>query len=217
MKTIRLIAILTLAVCTTSVFAQKTKITTGNFAELKGQTEVNLTFDYSDLECVGGAPFSKKKKPEAEWLEEMREKKNNKEAGTGDDWVKRWNTAKRASFEPNFEVKMSEMWKGTTVKRGLDNAPYTMVIKVLYTDPGYSIGVSSSDAWVNAEISVKENTSGNTTSSLSMTNIKGASATKNIPGMPVDIGGMTFEKRLGESYEKMAKSLYKKVLKKAFK
>jgi hypothetical protein len=31
------------------------------------------------------------------------------------------------------------------------------------------------------------------------------------------VEGMTFEKRLGESFEKMGKSLYAKVLKKAFK
>ncbi|MFT4543711.1 MAG: hypothetical protein ACI9CU_002428 [Polaribacter sp.] len=42
-----------------------------------------------------------------------------------------------------------------------------------------------------------------------MTNIKGASATKSIPRMPVDIGGMTFKK--------MGGNLYHKVLKKAFK
>jgi hypothetical protein len=42
-----------------------------------------------------------------------------------------------------------------------------------------------------------------------MTNIKGASTTKSIPGMPVDIGGMT--------YEKMAKSLYRQLLMKGFK
>jgi hypothetical protein len=52
-----------------------------------------------------------------------------------------------------------------------------------------------------------------------MDQIKGASAAKSIPGMAVvaAIEGMTFEKRLGESFEKMAKSLYAKVLKKAFK
>ncbi len=52
-----------------------------------------------------------------------------------------------------------------------------------------------------------------------MDQIKGASAAKSIPGMAIvaAIDGMTFEKRLGESFEKMAKSFYAKVLKKAFK
>ena len=217
MKTIKLFAVAVLVAAAGNVLAQKTKITSGTFAELKGQKEVNVVFDYSDLECVGGAPFSKKKKPEAEWIAEMKNKKNEKEAGAGDDWEKRWQTAKTASFEPNFETKISQEWKGTMCKRGLDNAKYTLVIKVLYTDPGFSIGISSSDAWLNTEISVVETGSDKAISSLTMTGIKGASATKSIPGMPVDIGGMTFEKRLGESYEKMAKSLYRKVFKKAFK
>ena len=115
------------------------------------------------------------------------------------------------------ETKMSEEWKGTSVKRGLESAKYTWVINVLYTDPGFSIGVSSADAWLNVAIDVLETGTENVSSSLTMDRIKGASATKSIPGMPVDIGGMTFEKRLGESYEKMGKSFYRKVLKKAFK
>lgn len=200
-----------------SAFAQKTKITKGDFSELKDQKEVNVVFKYDNLECVGGAPFSKKPKPEADWIAEMKAKKNEKEAGKGDDWEKRWQAAKGGAFEPNFEVKMSEEWKGTTVKRGLESAKYTLVVNVLYTDPGFSIGISSSDAWLNVAIDVVETGSDNVSSSLTMDRIKGASATKSIPGMPVDVGGMTFEKRLGESYEKMAKSLYRKVLKKAFK
>lgn len=216
MKTIKLFASIALMAATTAAFAQKTKITKGDFTELKGQTEVNVKYDYSKLECVGGGPFSKKKKPEAEWLEEVKNKKNEKEAGTGDDFVKRWNAAKQGAFEPNFEVKMADAWKGTLVKRGLDNAKYTLLIHVLYTDPGYSIGVSSADAYLSVAIDVVD-ASGNVSSSLTMDMIKGASPTKNIPGMGFDVGGLTFEKRLGESYEKMAKSLYGKVLKKALK
>ena len=111
------------------------------------------------------------------------------------------------------------MWQGATVKRGLDNAKYTIRIKVTYMDPGYSMGVSASDAWLSAIIEVVETGSDNVSSSLTMDQIKGASAAKSIPGMAVvaAIEGMTFEKRLGESFEKMGKSLYAKVLKKAFK
>lgn len=218
MKTIKLLTTAVLIAATSVAFAQKTKISKGTFSELKGQKEVNVVFDYSELQCVGGGPaFKKKAKPEAEWVAEVVAKKNEKEAGTGDDWAKRWEAAKKGAFEPNFETKLALEWKGATVKRGLDNAKYTLVIKILYTDPGFSIGVSSADAWVNAEIHVVEKVGADPTSSLTMTGIKGASATKSIPGMPVDVGGMTFEKRLGESYEKMAKSFYRKVLKKAFK
>lgn len=222
MKTIKLFAVAALMSATTVAFAQKTKVTSGTFSELKDQKEVNIVFDYVSLKCVGGAPFSKKAKPEAEWLDEMRTKKNEKEAGTGDDWVKRWNTAKTNAFEPNFEIKMSEEWQGTLVKRGLDNAKYTLIVHVLYTDPGYSIpGVSTADAWLSAGIDVVETGSDNVISALTMEKIPGASAGKYIPGMGGAIAGAvgsaTFEKRLGESYEKLAKTFYRKVLKKAFK
>lgn len=220
MKTIKLIALAVLVSAASNVLAQKTKITKGDFKELKGQTEVNVVWDYSEAQVRGGSPFAKwKALPEAEWLQKIVDKKNEKEAGTGDDWKKRWEAAKPGAFEPNFETKMADMWKGAMVKRGLDNAKYTIRIKVTYMDPGYSVGVSASDAWLSGIIEVVETGSDNVTSALTMDQIKGASAGKSIPGMAVvaAIEGATFEKRLGESFEKMAKSLYAKVLKKAFK
>jgi hypothetical protein len=220
MKTIKVFATLALIAATTVAFAQKTKVTKGDFTELKGQTEVNVVWDYSEAQVRGGSPFANwKALPEAEWLQKIIDKKNEKEAGTGDDWKKKWEAAKPGSFEPSFETKMADMWQGATVKRGLDNAKYTIRIKVTYMDPGYSVGVSASDAWLSGIIEVVETGTDNVSSSLTMDMIKGASAAKSIPGMAVvaAIEGMTFEKRLGESFEKMAKSLYAKVLKKAFK
>lgn len=220
MKTIKLFATLGLMAATTVAFAQKTKVTQGDFKELKGQTEVNVEWDYSEAQVRGGAPFAKwKAQSEADWLQQIVDKKNEKEAGTGDDWRKRWEAAKPGAFEPNFETKMAEMWEGALVKRGLTNAKYTIRIKVTYMDPGYSIGVSASDAWLSGIIEVVDNSTGKVTSALTMDQIKGASAAKSIPGMAVvaAIEGATFEKRLGESFEKMAKSFYAKVLKKAFK
>lgn len=218
MKTVKLVVTTVLMAATSMAFAQKTKVTKGDFTELKGQTEVNVVWDYSQAEVAGGAPFASwKPQPEADWLQKIVDKKNEKEAGTGDDWKKRWEAAKPNNFEASFETKMAEMWKGALVKRGLDNAKYTIRVKVTYMDPGYSIGVGASDAWLSAIIEVVEGD--NVTSSLTMERIKGASAAKSIPGMAVvaAIEGATFEKRLGESFEKMAKSLYAKVLKKAFK
>ncbi|MFM1874658.1 MAG: hypothetical protein RL266_395 [Bacteroidota bacterium] len=209
-----------LMAATSIAFAQKTKITKGTFSELKGQTEVNVVWDYSGAQVRGGAPFATwKAQPEADWLKQIVDKKNEKEAGTGDDWEKRWQAAKPASFESSFETKMAELWKGALVKRGLDKAKYTIRIKVTYMDPGFSMGVSASDAYLSGIIEVVETGTDNVVSSLTMDQIKGASAAKSIPGMAVvaAIEGATFEKRLGESFEKMAKSLYDKVLKKAFK
>ena len=60
------------------------------------------------------------------------------------------------------------MWKGALVKRGLDNAKYTINIRVTYMDPGYSIGTSATDAYLSAIIEVKETETDNVTSSLTM-------------------------------------------------
>jgi hypothetical protein len=220
MKTIKLTMLAALMVATTTVFAQKIKITQGTFAELKGQKEVNVVFDYSQAQARGGAPFANwKAQSEAAWLKQIVDKKNEKEAGTGDDFNKRWQAAKPGAFEPNFEIKLAELWEGVTAKRGMTSAKYTIRIKVTYMDPGFSMGVSASDAWLSSIIEVVETGTDNVSSSLTMDMIKGASAANNIPGMAVvaAIDGMTFEKRLGESFEKMGKSLYAKVLKKALK
>ena len=221
MKTIKLFVLAASVAFSGSAMAQKIKITQGTFSELKGQTEVNVVFDYSELTCAGGAPFaSGKPKPEAEWLGEIVTKKNEKEAGTGDDFKKRWEAAKPGPFESGFEVKLAEEWKGVTCKRGLSNAKYTIVIKVRYADPGFSMGVSTADAWLSTTIEVVETGSKTVSSSLTMDMIKGAQAGSGAPGgfgVVAAIGGLTFEKRLGESFEKMGKSLYNKVLEKAFK
>jgi hypothetical protein len=218
MKAIKLFTTALLIGATSVAFAQKTKITKGDFSELKGQKEVNLEFDYAQAQARGGAPFANwKAQSEQDWLQQIVDKKNEKEAGTGDDWKKRWEAAKDGPFPSNFETKMAEMWKGTLVKRGLSDAKYTIRIKITYMDPGFSIGVSASDAYLSAIIEVVEGD--NVTSSLTMDQIKGASAAKFIPGgaIAAAVDGATFERRLGESYEKMAKSLYAKVLKKALK
>lgn len=222
MKTVKLLSTAVLIAATSVAFAQKTKVKKGDFTELKGQDKVNVTWDYSEAEARGGGPFAKwKAQPESEWLQKIVDKKNEKEAGKGDDWKKRWEDAKTGPFAGNFETKMAEMWEGALVKRGLDDAKYTLNIKVTYLDPGYSTGTGATDAFLSAIIEVKETGTDNVTSYLTMEQIKGASAAKYIPGVGGAIAGgiegATFEKRLGESYEKMAKSLYKKVLRKAFK
>ena len=222
MKTLKLLGTAVLIAATSTAFAQKTKVQKGDFSELKGQKEVNVTWDYSGAEARGGGPFAKwKAQPETDWVQAIVDKKNEKEAGKGDDWKKRWEAAKDGPFPSNFETKMAEEWKGTLVKRGLDNAKYTLNIRVTYMDPGYSTGTGATDAFLSGIIEVKETGTDNVISSLTMDQIKGASAAKYIPGVGGAIAGgiegATFEKRLGESYEKMAKSLYRKVLKKAFK
>lgn len=222
MRTIKLFTTAVLIAATSVAFAQKTKITKGDFKELKGQTEVNVAWDYADAQARGGGPFAKwKAQPEADWVQAIVDKKNEKEAGKGDDWKKRWETAKENNFPSSFETKMAEMWEGALVKRGLDNAKYTLHCRPTYLDPGYSTGTGATDAFLSVIIEVRETGTENVISSATMEMIKGASAAQYIPGVGGAIAGgvegATFEKRLGESYEKMAKSLYAKVLKKAFK
>tara|TARA_R110000868_G_scaffold114937_2_gene307412 strand:- start:293 stop:433 length:141 start_codon:yes stop_codon:yes gene_type:complete len=45
MKTIKLFALVVLVSATSNVLAQKTKVTSSTFSELKGQTEVNVVWN----------------------------------------------------------------------------------------------------------------------------------------------------------------------------
>lgn len=222
MKTIKLLSIAVLISTTSVVFAQKTKVKKGDFTELKGQTEVNVAWDYADAQARGGGPFAKwKAQPESDWVKAIVDRKNQNEAGKGDNWKSRWEAAKSESFPTEFETKMAKIWDGCSVKQGLEDAKYTLHIRVTYVDPGYSTGTGATDAFLSAIIEVRETGTENVTSSATMEMIKGSSGAKYIPGMAGKVAGgvegATFEKRLGMSYEKMAKSLYNKVLKKAFK
>ena len=57
MKRISYLKVMLLIAVSGSTYAQKTKITKGDFSELKDHNEVNVVFKYDKLECVGGAPF----------------------------------------------------------------------------------------------------------------------------------------------------------------
>ena len=76
-----LFTILVLLLSTTILFAQKAKINDGKFSNLKGITEYNLVFDYTDVQIP-------KYKSEEKFLQDKIEKRDEKEPGSGEKFKK---------------------------------------------------------------------------------------------------------------------------------
>jgi hypothetical protein len=131
-----------------SLFAQKLK--SGSFSDLKGQTLVNLQYDYSNM-AVG------KYKKEEDYVNKRVADMNKKEAGTGDNWAIAWVNDRTSRFHPMFEKNFNGVADncGFSGKEGAD-AKYTLIIKTVFTEPGYNIGVSRMNAYIDMVVDLVE-------------------------------------------------------------
>lgn len=143
----RLTLLLIIAAIAGTASAQKIKIQEGSLKDLKGQTKLNVVYDYSDMR-VG--KFAK----EEDYIAKKTSEYNAKEPGRGDDWAKKWQADRQSRFEPNFVELFN---KKTDVQIGnFEDAKYTMKVHTTFTEPGYNIYVSRKNASINLEITVYE-------------------------------------------------------------
>jgi hypothetical protein len=198
MKTKPLIFVLLLSI--SSAFAQKLSVVEGSFKNLQGLSKVNVVFHYDNLKLM------KENKSEAEYVKERTAELNGKSAGSGDTWAKRWEGAKTSIWEPNF---MDLLNKTLTAKKGVTftqdgSAPITLHVDADWIYPGWDAGVMKQPAKVSTTLTFKE---GNKV----LVKIK----SENAPG---DQWGSNFsnESRIGEGFEKTAKTLGNRVIKEAF-
>jgi len=136
MKIIKTVFIALLVLGMTTVQAQKIKVKSGDLSFLKGQTEVLVQFDYSEM-AVG--KFDKEEDYVAKKVEEY----NKAEAGRGDNWKENWIADRKTRFQPKFD----ELINKYTSKVNCDfdetneNASYIMIVKTTFTEPGWNIGI----------------------------------------------------------------------------
>ncbi|MFC2102298.1 hypothetical protein ACFLS7_04820 [Bacteroidota bacterium] len=158
-----------------SLFAQKLK--SGSFSALKGQTSVNLQYDYSNMK-VG------KYKNADEYVAKRVKDMNKKKAGTGDTWAVAWENDRSARFQPMFEKNFNGNADkcGLAGKEGAD-ATYTLIIKTVFTEPGYNIGVSRKNAYINMVVDLVETANPGT--------VLGSCEYKNIQS--VNMGGYDYD------------------------
>jgi hypothetical protein len=204
MKIIKTVFVALLVLSMTIVQAQKIKVTNGDLAFLKGQTDVLLEYDYSNM-AVG--KFDK----EADYIAKKVEEYNGKNAGTGDEWAVKWEADRENRFHPMFE----ELLNNYTAKADCNfdqtniKAKYTLILKTVFTEPGFNIGVVRKDAMINVEVLfVETENHDNVLAVMTMTNVPGRGAM----GNDYDTGY-----RISEAYAKCGKALGAYLVKKAFK
>ena len=196
------LTIVIVLLCTTFVFAQKAKITEGKFSNLKGITEFNLVFDYTDVQIP-------KYKSEEEFLKDKMEKRDEKEAGTGQKFKESWFADRADQYEPKFIESFNKRFENGEVKvdRDLDTAEYTMKIHTTLLSAGYNIGISRQNAKIDAVITVYKND--NPDKAILKVNYERAEGAGAM-GHDYDSGY-----RISECYAKLAKTYAKTILKKA--
>lgn len=185
---------------TSFIFAQKAKVLDGSFKNLKGITEYNLEFDYSDLEIP-------KYKSEEEFLADKMKKRDEKEPGTGQKFKDSWFADREARYEPKFIESFNKRYDNIKVNKGLDNATYTMKVHTTLLYAGYNVGVMRQNAKIDAVITVyKTDNPDEILLSVKYTRAEGGGA------MGYDFNSGY---RISECYAKLAKTLAKTIAKKA--
>jgi len=180
------------------VDAQKIKVT-GDFAQLKGQTSLNVEYVYDNLK-VG-------KKTEEEYIKGKVADYNADEPGKGDTWLVNWKNDREDHFKPKFEELMNKYLGEKGIKVGDDPAAkYSVIVKTHMIEPGFNAGVMRVSASIDVDISFVETTNKSTDlANVSMLKVPGS-----------DVWGYDFDvaQRISEAYAKCGKELAKVMLKK---
>ena len=204
MKILKSFLVAVLLISVTTVQAQKIKVTEGDLSFIKGQTEILLEFDYSDM-AVG--KFDK----EEDYVTKKTLEYNAKEDGRGDSWAENWVNDRESRFHPKFVELLNKVGKKANCNFDETNikAKYTLIFKVTFTEPGFNIGIMRKDAMLNAEVKFVE--------TANPLNVLATMTMKNIPGR--DVMGNDYDTgyRISEAYAKGGKSLGAYLVKKGFK
>ena len=204
MKILKTVLAALIVLGVTNVQAQKIKVTKGELSFLNGQASVLLEFNYSEM-AVG------KFDNEEDYIAKKVSEYNAKEPGKGDSWKESWVNDREARFQPKF----AELLNNYTAKANCNfdetniDALYTMIIKTVFTEPGFNVGVMRKDAMINVKvIFVERSNPDNVLAEMTIDKVPGRTAM----GYDYDTG-----LRISEAYAKCGKSLGAFLVKKAFK
>lgn len=176
----------------------RVKLKSGDLSALKGTTEFNVQYDYSNM------TVTTKKKNEKEFVDNKKEELNKKEAGKGDAWAASWVSDRDSRFAPQFKEEFEKQSDAKLVNN--PSAKYTIIVHTVHTETGYNIGVSRRNAYIDAEVSVVETANpSNVIALITADDMAGRDAF----GYDFDTGA-----RLAESYAKLGKEIGKMIGKK---
>jgi hypothetical protein len=192
---------------TSGVFAQA-KLASGDMKALKGQSEVILKYDYTNM---GVGKYKSADEYTAEKVAEM----NKKKEGSGDAWLEKWKSDRTEKFEPAFRKDFNGEVDSYSLsgKDDSPNAKYTLIIRTTFMEPGFNasmaIGFAKKPATIDVTIELIETANPGTV--LGTVEIKKVQS-KSMGGYDYDTGG-----RIESCYERageyFGKYLVKNVLK----
>lgn len=174
-------------------FAQKIVNKEGNLNFLKSIKELNIKYDYSNM---GVGKFDK----EEDYVSSKVEEYNEKEAGKGDKWKESWEGSRERVYQPKFEELFTKNISKSGIEAGANmaSAKYTLIVKTVFTEPGFNVGVVKKPAAVSFEYIFVETETEKVVAKYAQANVPGAQA------MGYDFDTST---RISESYAKAGKML----------
>jgi hypothetical protein len=204
MKILKTVLVALIVVVATNVQAQKIKVTQGDLGFLKGQSELLVEYDYSNM-AVG------KFEREEDYVAKKVAEYNEKEPGKGDEWAENWVADREGRFHPKFEELANKYLAKANCN--LDqtniNAKYVAIVKVKFTEPGFNVGVMRKDAMIDLEIVFAE--------TANRDNVLAVMSITKIPGRTAMGGDYDTGLRISEAYAKGGKEFGAYLVKKGFK
>ncbi len=199
MKLVKLFTLALLVLFASSAFAQNLK--SGNLDFLKGQKTVNIVYAYDNMKVGRGT--------EDEYITKKVADYNKDKPGRGDEWKKNWVAARQMFYQPKFEELLNKRLEEKGVQVGnYPNAAYTLVVRTIFTEPGYNIGISKMPAYTNIDAAFVKTGTQTEEAVIAITKSPGAAAM----GFDYDVAS-----RVAESYAKAGKSLGAFLVKRAYK
>ena len=197
------LAVLVVLFIASTMTSQKMEVVKGDFGFLKGQKEINVIMDYSNMTVM------KEKKSNADYVADRTKELNDKVRGNGDAWAQKWNASREMIWNPKFmelvNVVLAKEKKDLSFKEGAKDAKYTLIVETVWLFTGFDVMVMKQPAKVTTNLKFVE--------TANKSNVLLEISSENAPG---DQYGNNFsnESRIGEGYAKTGKSLAKMILKK---
>ncbi|RZJ35258.1 MAG: hypothetical protein EOO51_06380 [Flavobacterium sp.] len=129
--------------------AQRYNLISGGFSNLKGISEYNIVFDYSELTVHGF-------ESEAAYLKDKMDKRQTRE-GKAEEFERNWYENRQNKYEPKFIESFNNRFEKNEITVGKNpNAKYTMTIKTTWIYPGYNAVAAVEPAKISALVTVNE-------------------------------------------------------------
>ncbi|MBU2973003.1 hypothetical protein [Zobellia sp. B3R18] len=198
----RKFVVMALLVVSANSFAQKMKVSKGDIKNLKDISVYTLEFDYSNLEIP-------KYDSEDDFLEDKMAKREEKEAGKGEEFKKSWFADRQDRYEPKFIESFNKRFDDGEVSVSMEDADYTMKIHTNKIYAGYNVGVVRKNAEIDATITVYE--------TANPSNVLLEGKYSDVQGYGAMGNDYNSGYRISECYAKLAKNMAGFIIKKALK